>query len=116
MNKEFKDMKEWQESIDLAVDVHKLMSGMPREEYENPYSLSNEIKNTAMSIPCNLSSGYEVGEGYLTENLIRARGLLAKLESQLMLAININLIEEEKAEELIKRVRSVRELMVVDKG
>lgn len=114
MNKEFKDMKECQESIDLAVDIHKLMSGMPSEEYEDPDSLSNEIKNTAMSIPSKLSAGFELGDDYLTENLIRARGLLAKLESQLMLAINIDLIEEEKAEELIKRVRSVRELMVVD--
>lgn len=112
MNKEFKEMKEWQESIDLAVDVHKLMSGMPSEEFADPYSLSNEIKNTAMSIPSKLSAGYELGDDYLTENLMKARGLLAKLETQLLLAIDIDLIEKEKAEELIKRARSVRGLLV----
>ena len=114
MNKEFKDKKEWQESIDLAVEVHKLMSSMPKEEYEDPYSLSNDIKNTAVSIPSKLSAGYELGGDYLTENLMIARGLVAKLESQLMLAVDVKLVENESAQKLIKRARSVRELLAVE--
>lgn len=113
MNKRFENNKEWQEGNKLVIDIHKLLSGMPKEEYEDPYSLSNEIKNTAIGVPCKLSTGYELGGDYLTENLIIASGLLAKLESLLLLAIDVKLVEDENAEELIKRAKNVRELLAV---
>lgn len=107
MNKKFENKEEWKASNELVVDIHKLLSGMPIEEYEDPFSLSNEIKNTAISIPSKLSAGYEMGGEYLTENLIIARGLLMKLESQLTIASDVKLIEGDSAEKLKKRARSV---------
>lgn len=107
MNKKFENNKEWQESNKLVLDIYKLLSGMPKEEYEDPYSLSNEIKNAAIGVPCKLSAGYELGGDYLTENLMIASGLLAKLESLLLLAIDVKLVEDENAEELIKRIKHI---------
>jgi len=51
MEKKFENQIEWQKSSDLAVSIHKLLAHMPSEEYENEFSLSNEIKRNAISIP-----------------------------------------------------------------
>ena len=42
MNKKFENKEEWKASNELVVDIHKLLSGMPIEKYEDPFSLSNE--------------------------------------------------------------------------
>ena len=113
MNKKFEDKRGWKESNELVLAIYKLLNGIPKEEYEDPFSLTNEIKNTVIKIPSKLMAGYELGGDYLTENLIIARGLLMKLESQLTIASDVKLIEEDSAQKLKKRARSVWELLGV---
>lgn len=108
MNQEIKNKKEWQLSLDLAVSIHKLMADRPSEEYEDEFSLSNEIRNTAISIPCTIVSGYRVGGELLLENLSLACGLLARLETQLRIAANVELLEEEKVTPLLVEIENVR--------
>ncbi|MDD2552148.1 MAG: four helix bundle protein [Dysgonamonadaceae bacterium] len=109
MKREFEDQKEWKLSMDLATNVYKQMVQLPIEEYEDYYSISNQIKRTAISIPSKIAAGYSLGGEYLLENLSIARGLLARLETLLILAANVKVLEEKKMELLLKEIESVRE-------
>lgn len=112
MNTKFQNKEEWKESYELVLATYELMGKGPKEEYENPFSLSNEIKNTVIGIPSKLSAGYELGGDFLTENLMEARGLLVKLEYLLTVAAEMNLVETVETEKLIKRARDVWELLI----
>ena len=49
-----KDLTVWQKSMDLVVLVYKLMEQLPKEER---YSLCDQIRRSADSIPSNIAEG-----------------------------------------------------------
>jgi len=49
-----KDLKVWQESMDLVVEVYKMTKHFPKEEL---YALTSQMKRSAVSIPSNISEG-----------------------------------------------------------
>lgn len=50
----FRELKIWQRSMDLAEVVYKMTSSFPKEEI---YGLSSQLKRCAVSIPSNISEG-----------------------------------------------------------
>ena len=50
----YRDLRVWQEGIDLAVCVYRLTEEMPRREM---YSLTDQIRRAASSVPANIAEG-----------------------------------------------------------
>ena len=50
----YKKLKIWENSFDLAVEIYKLTQLFPREEL---YNLTSQIKRSAVSIPSNIAEG-----------------------------------------------------------
>ena len=50
----YKDLKVWQKSMDLAEKVYMLTSTYPKEE---KYGLINQIQRSVISIPSNIAEG-----------------------------------------------------------
>lgn len=50
----FKDLKVWQKSIDLAVDIYKAMLQLPSDE---KFGLISQMKRCSVSIPSNIAEG-----------------------------------------------------------
>ena len=78
-----KDLEVWKKSMDLVVDVYKLMKQLPESE---KYGLISQIKRSSISIPSNIAEG--AGRAS-TKEFIRfldiATGSLSELETQLLL-------------------------------
>jgi four helix bundle protein len=55
MLRSYKDLKVWQKSYQLCLDIYKLTKGFPAEER---YSLTSQIRRAAISIPSNIAEGY----------------------------------------------------------
>jgi len=51
---DYKDLKVWQESMDLVEDVYRLIRKLPKEEF---YALSDQMRRAAISIPSNIAEG-----------------------------------------------------------
>ena len=52
----FKELIVWQKAIDLIVIIYKLVKKLPKEEL---YSLSDQMRRAAVSIPSNIAEGQE---------------------------------------------------------
>lgn len=51
-NSSFKDLRIWQESMDLAVQIYAATSGFARHE---TYALMSQMRRAAVSVPSNIA-------------------------------------------------------------
>ena len=95
-----KDLEVWKKSMDLVVEVYKLMKQLPENE---KYGLTSQIKRSSISIPSNIA---ESAARASTKEFIRfldiASGSLSELETQLLLLERLGFCstEENLSEEI----------------
>jgi four helix bundle protein len=101
------EMKVWKESMVLAREIYLITSNFPISER---YSLANQLRRSAVSVPSNIAEG--AGRGSNKEFLhflYVARGSLLELETQLLLAYDLEFIERESNP--IKRIEEIRKMI-----
>ena len=109
----YKDLTAWQKSMELVKEVYCLVKKLPKEE---TYSLSDQMRRAAVSIPSNIAEGN--GRKSLTDYarfLDIARGSEYELETQLQICVMLGyLIEKdtEKAFDLIAQVGKMLHTMI----
>ena len=88
----YKELKIWQKSIDVAVKVYEITKDFPREEL---YGLTSQIRRSAISIPSNISEGYgkDGNKDYLKFLNIGISSLF-EMQTQLEIAYNLKYITE----------------------
>jgi four helix bundle protein len=98
----YRQLKAWQVSDDLAVDVHKLTRGLPKDEY----SLKDQIVRAAVSAPANIAEGYGRGSNReFAQSLIVAHGSLYEVDYLLHFLNRVELIERAACDELTTTCR-----------
>ena len=105
----FQGLLVWRQAMDLAKDSYFLTKKFPKEEL---YGLTSQIRRAAVSIPANIAegSGRSTRKDYV--NFLRiAQGSLRELETYLLLAPEIGLVQSEAVEALLARVGSVARLL-----
>ncbi len=101
--KSFRDLIIWQRGINLVKDVYKETGNLPKEEL---YGLTNQIRRSAISIPSNIAEGHiRQHRAEFRQFLNIALGSLAELETQIIIARELNYISNEKSESLIDQMR-----------
>jgi four helix bundle protein len=108
--KTHKDLDVWKNSIELVKAVYKITSNFPKEEL---YSFTNQIRRAAVSIPSNLAEG--AGRNHNKEFiqfLYIAQGSLSELETQLIIAKELDFIKGDILESLIIRLNQIRAQLV----
>ena len=103
-----KELKIWNRSIDLAVEIYKATEDFPREEV---YGLTSQIRRSAVSIPSNISEG----AGRNTNNefchfLGIANGSSYELQSQLIISQRLELISEETVKPLLNEIDELQKM------
>jgi len=89
----FRELKIWQRSMDLAEAVYKLVADFPKEER---FGLTSQIKRCAVSIPSNISEGAgRATNKQLKQFLQISMGSCNELQTQLELAKRFAYITEE---------------------
>jgi 23S rRNA-intervening sequence protein len=53
-NSSFQDLRIWQESMDLTVEIYRATSDFPRHEI---YGLTSQMRRAAVSVPSNIAEG-----------------------------------------------------------
>lgn len=105
----FKELKIWNNSMDLAMKVYKQTSSFPSEE---KFNLISQIRRSAVSIPSNIAEG--AGRNHnkeFNQFLGIARGSSFELETQLILSNRLNYLENEKFAELNGSVTEIQRMI-----
>lgn len=85
-----KDLDAWKLSINFIAEIYRITQSFPKEEL---YGLTNQIRRSAISIPSNIAEGSaRQSDKELVQFLYIALGSLAELETQLIIAQNLNYI------------------------
>ncbi|HLS80399.1 MAG TPA: four helix bundle protein [Steroidobacter sp.] len=86
-----KDLIVWQKSVVLASKVYALTRALPSEER---FGLTQQLRRAAVSIASNIAEGSaRKNRGEFIQFLHIARGSLAELETQMMIALDQKLLE-----------------------
>lgn len=90
---DYKDLKVWQKSMDITVDLYALIKSLPSEER---YCLGDQMRRCSISIPSNIAEGHNRNS---TKDYIRflsiSRGSVAELQTQLILCKRLGYIGEQ---------------------
>ncbi len=109
MLRSYKDLKTWQRSYQLCLEVYQITKGFPKEEV---YGLTSQIRRAAVSIPCNIAEGYgrKTTPEYI-RSLYIAYGSNCELETQVLLSGNLGYIEKEKLKKIQDEVGEIERML-----
>ena len=101
----YKELKVWQKSIELVLEIYNLTKLFSKEE---TYGLTSQMRRSAVSIPSNIAEGYSRKHRQEYSQFIRvAFSSAAELETQMIIAGKLELVSEKdfnKVETLLDEV------------
>ena len=110
MLKSFKELKVWQKSYQLCLDLYEITKNFPSEE---KYGLSSQIRRAAISIPSNIAEGY--GRKTIPDYvrcLYIAYGSTCELETQLLLSTDLKYLIEDNENILLDKIKEVERMLM----
>ena len=101
----FRNLRVWQEAMKLTAEIYKATVGFPRHEL---YGLSQQIRRAAVSVPSNIAEG----KGHRSDKefvrfLLHARGSLLELQTQVLIAEELQYIRNEESLRLLRLAEGV---------
>lgn len=97
----YRDLRVWQDGMQLAEDCYRFTSTLPREEM---YGMSSQIRRAAASVPANIAEGYgRDNRGNYIHQLRIAQGSLKELETHLLLAARVDLASDDGVAALLEK-------------
>jgi len=102
---DFKDLRIWQDAINLIVDVYKLIDNFPGSE---KYGLSSQLGRSVNSIGANIaeSSGRYHYKDRLNF-LYHARGSLIETEHHLIVAYKLGFISKDELQRISSNIKDL---------
>jgi four helix bundle protein len=105
----YTELEVWKYSRELVKEVYLLTKKFPKEEL---YSLTNQIRRSAVSVPSNIAEG--IGRQSNKETihfLYISKGSLQEVETQLYLSFDLEYISREDLDIILKKVISNKKLL-----
>ncbi|MBZ5705360.1 MAG: four helix bundle protein [Acidobacteriia bacterium] len=98
MPSSFRDLRVWQEAMKLASEIYRATAGFPRHEV---YGLSQQMRRAAVSVPSNIAEGKgHRSNREFTNFLLHARGSLLELQTQMLIAEDLEYLSEDRMQKL----------------
>jgi len=102
-----KDLAAWKKSMDLVDSIYKVTKSFPNEEL---YSLTNQMRRAAISIPSNIAEGAARGsKNEFIQFLYIALGSLSELETQVIIANRLGYLTDPG--NLLESIEAIRKLI-----
>ena len=108
MNK-LKDLKVWQKSIDLAIEVYSLTKQYPSEE---KFGLTSQINRSSVLISSNIDEGCgRHSKKEFHQFLAIANGSAYELETQLLISMRLNYITELAHKSIHTKIQKIQKMI-----
>ena len=100
-----KDLRVWQQSIELVTSIYMITKTFPKEEM---FGLVSQMRHAAVSVPSNIAEGYARGTDRENLHFLRiSSGSMSEVETQLLLSLNLGYLSQESYDELSENLTSV---------
>jgi four helix bundle protein len=101
----FRDLRVWQQAMKLTIGIYRSTAEFPKHEL---YGLSQQIRPAAVSVPSNIAEG----KGHRSNRefvhfLLHARGSLLELQTQLLIAEELQYLSKVEGDHLLGVAESV---------
>ena len=105
----FKELKTWQEGIDLVLKIYQMTGAFPNEE---KFGLISQMRRCAVSIPSNIAEG----AGRSTDKsfahfLDISYGSSCELETQIIISSRLGFISLEQFKEIEIRIHKIQKMI-----
>ena len=98
----YKELKVWQKSLDLVVDVYKATAEFPKDER---FGLISQTERSAVSIPSNIAEGAgRNSDKEFVHFLAVSNGSSYELETQILVAERLNFISRDASENICNQL------------
>lgn len=106
---DYKELEVWKKSRVLTVEVYRATARFPRSEL---FGLTSQLRRAASSIVCNIAEG----QGRWTKRdcrsfVINARGSAQELETQIIIAEDLEFLSAEKSAQLRESVNRIGRML-----
>ena len=103
-----KELKIWNKAIDLSVDVYKATASFPVDER---FGLTSQSRRAAVSIPSNIAEGAGRNSSKEFNNFLGiANGSSFELQTQLVLANKLELLNNEILDKLLNQIDELQKM------
>ena len=107
--KSCKDLRVWNNSMDLVTNVYRITKSFPKEEL---YGLSNQLRRTAVSIPSNIAEGSSrKSRNEYARFISIAIGSLAELDTQILIAERLNMLDKRSAQTITHQAAEIGKML-----
>ena len=107
--KGFQKLFVWEKAHELALEIYKMTRAFPNEE---KFGLTSQLRRAAVSIPSNIAEGHALeSDPQFLRHLRIAKGSLAEVEYQLLLAIELEYLTTVQYNNLENKRREVGYLL-----
>jgi len=105
----FQELKVWQRSKNLAIYLYKITQ---HDEFSKDFSLRDQIRRAAVSIPSNIAEGDELGSNKQAVRFFYiAKGSAAEVLTQSIIARDIGYITKESFEYVEGECRAISSML-----
>ena len=95
--------------MELVSEVYRATLNLPREEL---YRLTSQLRRSAVSIPSNIAEGQgRATRGEFIQFLCHSRGSLLELETQVLIAANLEYFNIEQSNRLQAKIAEVARIL-----
>ncbi len=106
----FKELNSWKEAKDLSILIYKITSNFPSSEI---YGITSQIKRAVISIPSNIAEGAGRNSNKDFSRFIAiALGSTFELETQLIIASELDFIENGTFKELVLKLNKIQKMLI----
>ena len=107
--KTHRDLKVWSKSIAFVTYIYQLTNKFSKEEL---YSLTSQIRRSAVSIPLNIAEGAARSSAKEFKNFISiALGSASELETQIIIANNLKYINPTQFNNIISVLTEIQKMI-----
>jgi four helix bundle protein len=105
MPSSFRDPRVWNEAMSFVLEIYRATEQFPRHEL---YGLSQQLRRAAVSVPSNIAEG----KGHRSDRefvhfLLHARGSLLEVQTQIMIAHELQYIEPARSQGLLSSADAI---------
>ena len=105
----FRNLKVWQQSMDLVTEVYKHSSQFPKEEM---FGLTSQLRRSAVSVPSNIAEGFaKSSEKDFARFLEISMGSSYEVETQLIIANRLSMLSTEDFNLMLEKLQEVQRMI-----